>query len=690
MAAPARALADGSSGTIGAQAVGAHELRDGSVGTTKMAQISSGRVLGRGVLDGTGTPQLLTPPALRDIVATASDEIEYAGYAAAEAARPPASIKALRLAGYFSAGDGGGAVYRRVASEPSHEGKLQTVDGTWWELAETRISPLMFGALGDGVTDDSEAFHKVRTYAEQSSLWRWGYMVTPSVLDLHDRIYALNQPVWIRTAVRMINGRILLRQSALQGDYGVRLGEFDSGASYKQVLENVEFVADALTGYCPAALLEVPRCFGGRFVNVMCFAGRNDKRARYGFFLAGQKGWSLTIQGGRFYGGDCPLRIGRSSDHTGLVVMPEVIEHGQVCNLMLCNPKGAKVVGRMEHAFGKFNIVITSGTNGSSDVADNVTIEDGYLFNDSQGIGLAAGNCQILAGHDVPGTEGWDQVGPITSGGVNGLHLRNLYAVSSNIQANFRLNVFRDCIIENIKWVARGWIAVRNTAGSFQSGEALVGSTSGATGTIHSATGQSIILQATIGTFQNGETLTGGSSGATAVANTADYFKPRLAEFEGSCVDVWIRAVANQNTGSTLPAFSSTSTRRIHVDISESSFIPAVKGANSPGSYTVVSSSGSWQVTGSLAHLNGHVEWSGASGSQGPIGVVLHWIAGLGVQPAVASVATTGFGTVVQALMETPGAPVRLQNAAKGTSLTSMPAAGSIHFSLSVPVDLAD
>lgn len=41
----------------------------------------------------------------------------------------------IRTAGYATPGDGGGALYVRALSEPAHEGKVQSADGTWWEYA---------------------------------------------------------------------------------------------------------------------------------------------------------------------------------------------------------------------------------------------------------------------------------------------------------------------------------------------------------------------------------------------------------------------------------------------------------------------------------------------------------------------------------------------------------------------------
>lgn len=46
--------------------------------------------------------------------------------------------------------EGSGATYRRVASEPSHPGKFQTLGGAWWEIALLTVNSRMFGAVGNG------------------------------------------------------------------------------------------------------------------------------------------------------------------------------------------------------------------------------------------------------------------------------------------------------------------------------------------------------------------------------------------------------------------------------------------------------------------------------------------------------------------------------------------------------------
>ncbi|MFD2235938.1 hypothetical protein [Aureimonas populi] len=70
----------------------------------------------------------------------------------------PAGISALRTNGYYVAGDGGGALYKRVGVEPSHAGKFQSADGAWWELLEAVRDVRMYGARGDGASDDTPAF----------------------------------------------------------------------------------------------------------------------------------------------------------------------------------------------------------------------------------------------------------------------------------------------------------------------------------------------------------------------------------------------------------------------------------------------------------------------------------------------------------------------------------------------------
>lgn len=79
--------------------------------------------------------------------------IEFDTLSAAEGYAPENAPETIRTRGYSTAGDGGGALYKKVASEPSHAGKFSITldDGVtvvWYEIAETRINPRMLGAFG--------------------------------------------------------------------------------------------------------------------------------------------------------------------------------------------------------------------------------------------------------------------------------------------------------------------------------------------------------------------------------------------------------------------------------------------------------------------------------------------------------------------------------------------------------------
>lgn len=79
---------------------------------------------------------------------------DFATRTAAQAAFILAPQSYIRTAGYTTAGDGGGALYTRAAS-----GQLKTADGQWWEIAQSSVTPEMFGAKGNGTTDDTAAIN---------------------------------------------------------------------------------------------------------------------------------------------------------------------------------------------------------------------------------------------------------------------------------------------------------------------------------------------------------------------------------------------------------------------------------------------------------------------------------------------------------------------------------------------------
>lgn len=63
----------------------------------------------------------------------------------------------IQTSGYNSPGDGGGALYKRCDDPPTHGAKFSSFDGSWWEVVGCSVNVRQFGAVGDGVTDDSAA-----------------------------------------------------------------------------------------------------------------------------------------------------------------------------------------------------------------------------------------------------------------------------------------------------------------------------------------------------------------------------------------------------------------------------------------------------------------------------------------------------------------------------------------------------
>ncbi len=84
----------------------------------------------------------------------------FASRAAAQAATLGAEVTHIRTGGYAAEGDRGGALYRRVASQPAHGLRFQSADGAWWELVPEggALNVRQAGAVGDGTTDDHAAF----------------------------------------------------------------------------------------------------------------------------------------------------------------------------------------------------------------------------------------------------------------------------------------------------------------------------------------------------------------------------------------------------------------------------------------------------------------------------------------------------------------------------------------------------
>lgn len=110
-------------------------------------------------------PQTLTPTQQAQARKNIAADVIFDSKAALEAASVSAEVNAIYLSGYYDVGDGGGAFYKRVATEPVHAGKVPSLDGAWWELAEQKVYPEMFGAI-PGPSDVSSRMLDAINYCE--------------------------------------------------------------------------------------------------------------------------------------------------------------------------------------------------------------------------------------------------------------------------------------------------------------------------------------------------------------------------------------------------------------------------------------------------------------------------------------------------------------------------------------------
>ncbi|MFK7945739.1 MAG: hypothetical protein AB8B85_22905 [Paracoccaceae bacterium] len=125
-------------------------------------RVGFGRAGGGNFSDpGGGAPGSLPPPPSPVLPP------DFESRSAVEAADIDNEVSFVRTAGYSVPGDGGGALYVRVAPEPGHELKIQSADGAFWELVAEGglVTEKQAGGIGDGVADDTQAIQNAIDFA---------------------------------------------------------------------------------------------------------------------------------------------------------------------------------------------------------------------------------------------------------------------------------------------------------------------------------------------------------------------------------------------------------------------------------------------------------------------------------------------------------------------------------------------
>jgi hypothetical protein len=83
------------------------------------------------------------------VAAAGANLVNIGSRATAVAANIPPEVAYVITAGYAAVGDGGGALYKRVGTQPTHAGKFQSADGAWWEIEEPILNSVQVGGIAN-------------------------------------------------------------------------------------------------------------------------------------------------------------------------------------------------------------------------------------------------------------------------------------------------------------------------------------------------------------------------------------------------------------------------------------------------------------------------------------------------------------------------------------------------------------
>ncbi|HGN8793824.1 TPA: hypothetical protein ACK1ZR_003747 [Klebsiella michiganensis] len=312
------------------------------------------------------------------------------------------------------------------------------------------VYPEMFG-VGISEPKDDELWERMFTYLESlpdTSLSN----DLPYLIDMRGKEYTILQTHQIDINLGVINGFVHFNGGRfIFGDYTTPA----EGGKTRRYL--IDFRWDYIgASYFPYSLVEIVRAYNTHIKNPTCWAGISTdiettgdyigrpKRARHALWLGSRRAWGCSITGGDIYGGDIPLRVGYTNDHTGVFIGGGLtIHHGWTGNLLGCNFAGATILGcNIEHSEnGAWSIALTSGTNGVSNAIRSVLIAGVYSYNNGNGTsGTDYAPAAILIGYDVPGTTGFDSPGQlITSDG----QARNVTVQNCDIASSKQLRAVK-------------------------------------------------------------------------------------------------------------------------------------------------------------------------------------------------------------------------------------------------------
>ena len=286
------------------------------------------------------------------------------------------------------------------------------------------VNAKWFGAVGDGITDDTLAIQSAINSIKDTGT----ILIDGSVL-VKDKIIIDSKNI----SLYGINDSII----EFSSNGGIEYTNFISYINIENIIfKHLEI--DTVDSNIP--LLNIHKAFKIK-ISSCSFLG-NDKR-EFGVTI----GSDSTVWGSEFsnnHFGYCKnnVVIGGTGDATHNIFINNTVDHAKNCGAIFCNPNGGLIKSNsFEHIEGTVGLAILSGYGNTPNKAKNITIENNYILYVATDNNDDENSAGIIAGFDVPNTS---YTSPDNCMNIN---IINNNCVPTYTRYAIKTKMFVDCVI---------------------------------------------------------------------------------------------------------------------------------------------------------------------------------------------------------------------------------------------------